>query len=431
MFNKPPVIDSLTPSATTVARGESCTIICAATDPDADTLTYAWSTTGGAISGEGDTVTWTAPDTEGTYTISVTVSDDSGESASDSCTIEVVNNPPVIASLVPSAISVAPGESCTVSCDASDADDDILTYEWSFTNGEISGEGSTVTWTAPETEGIYTIGVTVSDGRGGTAGASCDITVAMKFGVLDIQSDPAGAAVYLNGVDTGNITPYIITNLAPGTYTVKLEYYHYKYKEATVTINADETTYINWALTYAEEETLTIQPGAAEGIDAYVCGGCANAGNDAELVAGSRGAGTYRTYLQFSLDSLPEDAVITDARLGLYYHSAILNHPADIGVYLVLAAWAEDSIIWDNQPDFATVPEDAFTVLASPTYDFIFWYISDMVKGWWDGSLPNYGVVLKVLDEASWPDWKYFYSSDSGVTVSRPKLEITYFDPTP
>ena len=119
MFNKPPVINSLTPSATTVARGESCTISCSATDPDADdVLSYAWSVTGGALSGEGDTVTWTAPDTEGSYTISVTVSDDSEESASDSCTIEVVNNSPVVASIVPSATNVAPGESCTINCDA-------------------------------------------------------------------------------------------------------------------------------------------------------------------------------------------------------------------------------------------------------------------------------------------------------------------------
>jgi hypothetical protein len=431
MFNKPPVINSLIPSATTVARGESCTISCAATDPDADILTYAWSVTGGAISGEGDTVTWVAPDTEGAYTISVTVSDDSGESASDSCTIDVVNSPPVIASLVPSALSVAPEESCTVSCDASDADGDALTYEWSFTSGEIYGAGSTVTWTAPDTEGIYAISVTVSDGRGGTAGASCEIAVEMRFGAIDIKSDPAGAMVYLNGVDTGNITPYVITNLAPGTYTVKLEYYHYQYKEGTVTVNADKTTYINWSLTYAPEETATIQPGSAEGIDTYVYDPTPddNYGSQDELYAGARAAGICRSYLQFDLDSLPEGAVITSARLWLYYFYNVPGHAAEIGVFPVLEAWTEGGVTWDDQPTFAEVPEYTRTLPATPTDDFYYWVITELVRAWFDGNIQNYGMVLASADEDGWEGWVGFLSSD-GVATYRPKLVITYYVPT-
>ncbi|MGD9394784.1 MAG: hypothetical protein PVJ81_07535, partial [Dehalococcoidia bacterium] len=55
--NKPPTIASLTPSATEVARGESCTVSCTASDENADdVLTYAWSATGGSVSGTGDTI---------------------------------------------------------------------------------------------------------------------------------------------------------------------------------------------------------------------------------------------------------------------------------------------------------------------------------------------------------------------------------------
>jgi len=76
--NNPPVIASLTPSPAAVTPGGSSTITCAASDPDGDTLTYAWTATGGTISGTGSTVTWVAPSVAGTYNISVTVDDGNG-----------------------------------------------------------------------------------------------------------------------------------------------------------------------------------------------------------------------------------------------------------------------------------------------------------------------------------------------------------------
>jgi hypothetical protein len=434
LFNKAPEITSLTPSATVVGPGGSCTITCTASDPDeGDTITYAWSATGGAISGAGSTATWTAPATEGTYTITVTVSDGKAEPVSKSCDINVVNTPPSIASLTPSATNVAPEESCTISCVASDPDADTLTYAWSATGGAITGTGSTVTWVAPPTEGTYTITVTVSDGKGGTASDSCAIIVEMRFGSIDIQSSPAGATVYLDGMDTGNITPYIITNLAPGSYTLKLEKYHYKYRQATVTVNADETTYINWSLTYASEQTITIQPDATAGKDASVDTyyPTQNYGTDIRLAAGSGSVDTCRAYLQFSLASIPTDVAIVSARLALWYYQTTGSGAAPIGAYLVLGAWDESTITWNNQPTFATTPEYTLTVPATVSNDWVYWYITNMVKGWWEGSILNYGLMLKDTDESTIEAWKSFFSSDRDIAETHPVLIITYYDPTP
>ncbi|MCK4368394.1 MAG: DNRLRE domain-containing protein [Dehalococcoidales bacterium] len=433
LFNKSPEITSLTPSATTVGPGGSCTVTCTASDPDEDdTLTYAWAVTGGAISGTGNSVTWTAPATEGTYTISVTVSDGEGGEASESCAIEVTNTPPVIASLTPSATNVLPSGSCTVTCTASDADGDILTYAWTATGGAISGTGNSVTWTAPTTEGTYTISVTVSDGKGGTASESCAIIVEMRFGSIDINSSPAGATVYLDGVDTGNITPYVITNAPPGTYTIKLELYHYKNRQALVTVNADETTYINWSLNYASEQTITIQPDATAGKDAGVDTYYPNQNYEIhyQLGAGHGTVDTCRAYLQFNLASIPANAVIVNARLGLYYYYTDNLSAALIGAYLVPGAWNESTITWNNQPAVVTTPEYTVNVPALATNAFIYWYISNMVKGWWDGSILNYGVMLKDYDESTIEAWKGFYSSDWGTASQRPVLIVTYFDPT-
>jgi hypothetical protein len=429
-FNKPPTITSLTPSATSVARGNSCTVSCVASDPDEDAITYAWSATGGSISGTGDTITWMAPETTGSYSVTVTVSDGE-EAASDSCNIQVVNTPPVIASLTPDATELPPSASCTISCAASDADGDTLTYTWSATDGTITGTGNSVSWEAPAAEGTYTISVEVSDGSD-TASESCDIVVEMKYGSIDIQSSPAGAAVYLNGVDTGNITPYVITNLAPGSYTVMLDHYHYKYRQASVTVNPNETTYINWSLTYASEQTLNLQPNATIGKDTYVYVTAPDDNwADREWISAGAGAGDIaRAYIQFNLDLLPEDVVITGARLGLVYWYTSNSAAASIGAYNVEEAWGEDTLTWNNQPAFATTIEDYANVPAGVTDGFVYWYITDLVKGWWDGTLANYGVVLKDTDESTEEAWKRFYSSDWTTAHQRPELTIIYYDPT-
>jgi len=182
----PPVITSLTSSPSSVAPGESSTITCVASDPDGDTLSYNWSATGGTISGVGNIITWVAPAATGVFTISVTVTDDETETATSSCYVaattisapgETADNPPVITSLTPSPSSVAPGESSTITCVASDADGDTLSYTWSATDGTISGVGNVVTWVAPAITGTFTISVTVADGGTGAAAASCYVAV--------------------------------------------------------------------------------------------------------------------------------------------------------------------------------------------------------------------------------------------------------------
>ena len=200
-----------------------------------------------------------------------------------------------------------------------------------------------------------------------------------------------------------------------------------------VTVNADETTYINLLLPYASEQTITIQPDPTAGKDAYVYSpsSTTNFGDYSDLYAGARAMGICRSYLQFSLDALPDDAVIISARLGLYYFYNDPSHAASIGAYLVQAAWTETGITWDIQPTSAATPEYTYSLPATPTNSFRYWYITDMVRSWWDGSLLNYGLVLKSPSESSWEGWTGFWSSDYGTASQRPKLIIYYYDPIP
>jgi len=175
--NQTPVIFSLTASAGRVSPSGSCQVKCVASDPDGDKLNYTWSASG-EISGQGPTITWTAPVAPGEYTIMVKVTDGRGGEAAAELTIGVaVNHSPVIDSLTAERQKVRKAMTSTIECTASDPDGDELSYTWSTSEGSISGEGSVVTWVAPNTFGTYTITVTVTDGRGSQATQSIEIVV--------------------------------------------------------------------------------------------------------------------------------------------------------------------------------------------------------------------------------------------------------------
>ncbi len=347
------------------------------------------------------------------------------------------NNPPLITSVSADPTNVAPGEISAVTCVASDPDGDTLTYRWRYSGpceAAIPGTSSTVDWTVAGALGTYTVAVTVDDGRGGTAAGSCYVTVAIAVtvGTLDIKSSPAGARVYIDGTDTGNITPYVITSVDEGDHTIKLTLAGYKDKEGTVTVNAGDTTYINWELEEAELTTVTIQPDDTDGKDTYVYFNIpgSNYGSDAFLFTGAGvGNDICRSYLQFDLSSIPTTAVVTDAELGLYYINSVGTGSAPIGAYKVTSSWGEDTMDWFGQPNIAATPEDTNTVPDAITLAWEYWSIDDLVQGWVDGSIANHGVLLKDTYEAVEKAYKAFYSSDWGTAAQRPKLVVTYYEP--
>jgi len=143
-----------------------------------------WSAEGGDISGTNSVVTWTAPETTGLCNIAIVVTDGHGEEDTALLAITVaLNPPPIIEALVvtseqpkyvkrgeetPDRYKILKSKSCEIECVVVNASDE-LTYEWACGGGEISGEGSVVTWIAPPDRDAVTIAVTVSDTEGKVA----------------------------------------------------------------------------------------------------------------------------------------------------------------------------------------------------------------------------------------------------------------------
>jgi PKD domain len=75
---------------------------------------------------------------------------------------------------------------------AHDGEDDVLQYNWSATGGTLStNTGQVVSWIPPDRSGVYTVTVTVANGRGGFVMGSQNLTV-QGDGTAGIGGKPIG-----------------------------------------------------------------------------------------------------------------------------------------------------------------------------------------------------------------------------------------------
>ncbi|MEN6474868.1 MAG: PKD domain-containing protein [Syntrophaceae bacterium] len=156
-------------------------------------VNYAWVQTAGATvtlaNANNAICSFTAPDpgsSAASFTFRLTVTDNEGLSATDTCTITVTpintNNPPTANAGADQ--SVAEGTSVTLNGSASTDDAGIASYSWSQTSGTavtlLNSNTATPSFTAPQitvssTALVFTL--TVTDTGGLTATDTCTVTV--------------------------------------------------------------------------------------------------------------------------------------------------------------------------------------------------------------------------------------------------------------
>lgn len=162
-----------------------------------------------------------------------------------------VNHPPIAAcSVNPTSVYAGSGDTAAVHVNASDPDNDPLTYSYTVSGGTIEGTGPDARWsTAGLGVGTYTVTAKVDDGRGGTASCAADLKVEEKphhpptiscsperssiiagerTAISSAASSPDNLPLTYNYSATGGqITgsgakvEFDSTGLQPGSYTVK------------------------------------------------------------------------------------------------------------------------------------------------------------------------------------------------------------------
>ncbi len=174
--NFPPVADfSYFPLQPTTA--EEVQFTDQSSDPDGEVVRWLWKFGDGAMS-EVQTPSHRYVD-DGSYTVSLTVTDDRGATAETSQPVAVANVAPT------AAFSISPAEAYTgdpITFDASDSSDpdgEIVKYEWDFAgDGEFEESTSSTRITHSFVDdGTYIVKLRVSDDDGDTAEATGTIVI--------------------------------------------------------------------------------------------------------------------------------------------------------------------------------------------------------------------------------------------------------------
>lgn len=166
-----------------ILQGDATVVRANAVDPDRDALTCSWAATGGKLSGSGDTATFDATGVApGKYTVTVTVSDGKHQaSCSSEITVLKRNHAPTV-TCEPATTTLTQGESATLRANASDPDNDPLTYTWSVDGQRLAAAGPQITFGSEGRKpGTYKVTVTVSDGE---ESASCSMSVTVREKII-------------------------------------------------------------------------------------------------------------------------------------------------------------------------------------------------------------------------------------------------------
>ncbi len=196
-------------------------------DPgSADTFTYLWqvSATNGQIIANGTNSTFNfTPNDNGTYTVTLTVTDDDGGMGMDTAIITVDNAAPAVNA--GSDQTVNEGDTVNISAaftDPSSVDTFTATIDW--------GDGSPLVNVNPATSpiaaghvytdnGVFTVTVTVTDDDGGTSSDTLQVTVNNVAPAVNAGSDQT-----VNEGDTVNISPTFTDAGSSDTFTATIDW---------------------------------------------------------------------------------------------------------------------------------------------------------------------------------------------------------------
>src|ERR1700686_3242929 len=172
---------SANPPSVFAGSNDAVALHVTATSPDSLPLTYSYTATGGAVEGTGPDARWnTSGVSIGSYTVTAKVDDGKGGTASCTADIRVEerpHHPPTIScSANPTSIKV--GERSTITCNGNSPDNLPLTYSYSASSGQVTGNGAQAQFDSSGVQpGTYSAKGEVTDSRGDKADSSADVQV--------------------------------------------------------------------------------------------------------------------------------------------------------------------------------------------------------------------------------------------------------------
>lgn len=212
----------------------------------------------------------------------------------------------------------------------------------------------------------------------------------------------------------GSGTSWTATEKAPGTY-----YYRVKARNSwgdSGWSNTQQTTVWPTATTFDSVADAMVRSGYPT----------SNYGSYTYMRAGYAGsAQVMRSLVRFDLSGIPSGTPVGQAKLWLYMHYSYdpPGSPRTIATYRVTSSWTEGGVTWNTQPGGSGLY--GFTSIPYAAYGWYSFDVTDLVRGWVNGSYTNYGVWILGNESPSDPNYRSFRTRDSS-TGLKPYLEITY-----
>ena len=251
----------------------------------------------------------------------------------------------------------------------------------------------------------------------------------MGYSIIQVDSTPQGAKIYLDGEDTGKQTPADLTSIEASNHTITLTNYLYNDWESMITLAAGEIKNLNATLEEATIQKLTIN----DCIDASVetANPNMNFGNLDYLSVGVKSSPSNKviTYIQFDISDLPIGAMITKAEMEIYcFKYSTLDCAINNKIYQVTENGQEDQITWNNKPPVGINEqgESGLLPVIAVIDNFIDFDITDLCRSWFDQSVANHGMRIDDRWEICTVN---YYSSEYTKKDKRPKLVVSYYIP--
>jgi hypothetical protein len=92
-----------------------------------------------------------------------------------------------------------------------------------------------------------------------TSGCQYYYPAVYTFGSIEITTNPPGAKIFLDGIDTGYITPYTLSNILTGTHIIKLTLIDYLNYSKVINVTAHQTAKLSLNLTPATSPVFLVR----------------------------------------------------------------------------------------------------------------------------------------------------------------------------
>ena len=193
---------------------------------------------------------------------------------------------------------------------------------------------------------------------------------------------------------------------------------------------------------YLMTDCSVIDVADGNGQDAYLASATptVNYGNHLELSGDAWTCGGTPCYgrglFQFDLSAIPSNAVVSSANLSLYAHP----NPANGGgiamqgsneaeILRVTSSWQENTVTWASAPGYTTLNKVTLPQSTTSFQDYLNIDIKDLIQDMVSNPAMNYGMMLKLVNEAPYTSM-IFASSEYSNLSKHPTIEVCWYIPT-